>query len=169
MDGMGHQLNFYLTDKDTEMVESAIRALEPVAVLHRRSTGPHPRVVDSLRYREDGRDWLFFELARPSDVASLALRHVEGPEYWTVDIRTAPVLEFSRPFYDGTIIRRGRIYFVSSYFDGNGVPILKDEAFVKWGKRVIRRVRGVLSRQGSFYIGPEARELLDASRLSLAP
>ena len=165
---MGHQLNFYLTDRDTEMVENAIRALEPVVILHRRSAGPAPRELASLRYGEDGHAWLYFDLARPADLPSLSLDHVAGPDYWTVDVRRDPVLEFNRCFSDGKIIRRGRIYFISSCFGEDDAPVRKDEAFVAWGHKVIRRVRSVLTRHGSDYIGPEARALVEASQVSLA-
>lgn len=164
---MGHQLNLYLTHKDTEMVEDAIRAIEPVAILHRRSKGPAPRVLTSLRHDEDGHTWLFFDLVRPADLAMLPVRHVAGPDYWTVDVQRDPVLEFNRCFSDGRIIRRGRVYFVSSYFGPDGAPVMKDEAFVKWGRKVVRRIRSILTKHGGDCIGPEAKALLDASQVSL--
>lgn len=166
---MGQQLNFYLTDKDTEMVEGTIRAIEPVTILHRRSPSPQPRILDALCCREDGAHWPFFDLLRPEDLASLSLRHVAGPDYWTTDVRRDPVLEFNRSSCDGKVIRRGRIYFVAAYFDGDGVWTHKDEDFVKWGQKVIRRVRGALFRHEGFYIGPDAKELLERSQVSLGP
>ena len=164
---MGHQLNFYQTDGDTEMVENAMRAIEAVTVMHRRSSGPAPRVLPSLRCREDSHTWLFFDLARPADLATLSLGHVAGAGYWTADVRRDPVLQFTRCFSDGKIIRRGRIYFVSSYFGQDGTPVMKDEAFVTWGKKVVRRLKDVLTRHEGDYIGPEARALLDGAQVAL--
>ena len=164
---MGHQLNFYLTDSDNEMIETVIRSIEPVAVLHRRAQAPSPRVLPALRLEEDGQAWLFLNLVRLADLDALPFRHVPGPDYWTTDTLRSPVLEFNRGSSNGETIRPSRIYFIASYFGEDDMPVTKDEAFIAWGKKVIRRVRSALVRHGSFYIGPEAKALVEAGQVSL--
>ena len=106
---MGHQVNFYLDPRDTEQIESVLRSLGPMLVLHSRSPRPEPKLLDHLTHEEQGQPWLFYHLVRPEHLGAVVLGHVPAQGYWTVDVLNSPVIEFTRCFFDGTILRRGRL------------------------------------------------------------
>jgi hypothetical protein len=72
------------------------------------------------------------------------------------------VVAFSRCYQDDQLIRRGRFYFVKSYFDARAL-VDKDDGFLKWGNSLMTRARRMLSKDpNSFeYYGPEALRLKD--------
>src|SRR6185312_3714179 len=95
IDGVGHQVNFYLDPADTRRVEAALRGLGPLQILHSRSTSPRPRLVDSLDLEELGQHWLYFHLVRPEDLDAVVMNHVPAQSYWAVDVTKSPVVEFN--------------------------------------------------------------------------
>lgn len=165
---MGKQVNFYLTESDTRIVEKAIRELEPVIVLHMRSDDGRPRILDSLSFKGEGNYWLYYDIVREPDLGSIPLSYVNGANYWKMDVLTSPIVEFSRSFYDGKLMRRGRIYFIESYFDENDALVFKNEDFLKWARKILRVVRKILFKHGTDYLGPEAKELLERSEIVLS-
>jgi hypothetical protein len=82
--------------------------------------------------------------------------------YWVVDVLRSPALELSSCFFDGKILRRGRIYYVDGFGGEDGAWIEKPETFRTWARRVRAAIRKALARQGDFDdIGPDARAWLE--------
>lgn len=159
---MGHQVNFYLDPVDTASLEQALRTLGPLHVLHSRSPGPQPKILDSVTLEENGKPWLFFCLVRPEDMAAVVTAPVPAQGYWTIDELRSPVVELTRCFFDGATLRRGRLYYVDGYYNANGVWEEKSEAFRTWAKRALSRVRRLLKRYDADYIGPGADSWLSS-------
>jgi hypothetical protein len=157
---MGHQVNFYMTPRDVAALEQALHAAVPIVVLHSRSGNERPRVVESLSHDENGQQWLFFYLARPKDLAEIATTFVSTQAYWSIDTTTAPVVEFHLSFFNGKLLRRGRAYYVDSYFGSDQARISKSEEFTKWARKILAVVRRNLVKQDGNYIGPDAKNLL---------
>lgn len=153
---MGHQVNFYLDQDDTKKIESVLRSIGPLLVLHSRSGQPEPRVVDCLLHDEDSRSWLFYHLVRPEDLDGVNLRHVPAQGYWTVDVLTSPVVEFNGCFFDGAILRRGRVYYVDGFYDANQQWKMKSTGFRDWAKAALGGTRKALKKHQSDYIGTGA-------------
>lgn len=153
---MSHQVNFFLDPTDTRNLESELRSLGPLLVLHSRSPSAKPRVVDSVSFEEEGRPWLFFHLVRPEDLDAVVTRHVPAQGYWVVDEQSSPVVQFIRCGFDGRILRRGRLYYVDAIHGPEGEQRLKSEAFRSWAKKVLAVAKKGLRREGFEYIGPGA-------------
>jgi hypothetical protein len=108
-----------------------------------------------------GKTWLTLFLCRPEDVDALRLREVPAHRYWTIDVLSEPVLEFSRPYCDGTVMRRGRLFYQRGDYRQAGTWHAKPEAFVRWADSVLRVARTTLLRDASLdgYLGPEAHSM----------
>jgi hypothetical protein len=166
---VGHQVNFYLDPVDTEWVEQKLRAVAPFAILHSRSSGPEPRVVGSLDCTEGGKPWLYFYLVQPQDLQRVVTRHVPAQGYWTVDVLRSPVVELNRSFFNGQILRRGRVYYVDGFYGPDGSTVEKEEQFRTWAKSLLSTTKKALKRHGSDYIGPNAEAWLASSGGRLEP
>jgi hypothetical protein len=93
-------------------------------------------------------------IARPESLGEIHLRRIPEQGYFLIELGS-PVIEFDRCYFDGTILRRGRIYFRT----GPGL----EPAFVQWANKVLRSVRSELikdSALGPHYYGPAARDWL---------
>ena len=153
---MGHQVNFYVAPDDIDQIESEIRKLEPLLVVHSRSSTPTPRTLSNLRLEEAGLTWLFYFLVRESDVNSVVMDHVPEQGYWSVNVLASPVVEFTRCFFDGKILRRGREYYLERFYDRTGAQVEKGESFRVWAAKVLKTTKRVLQKEGGDYVGPAA-------------
>ncbi len=160
---MSHQLNFYITPGDTDALEAVIRAVDDIYVVPSRFPDKAPQIVPSLRWQRDGVPWLLYFLVRSSDYASLRTSYVERQGYWTLDELRSPVIEFTGSFFDGEILRRGRVYYQDGYWGPSDEWIEKPEEFRRWGKTLFSRIRRSLVRQDSEYIGKDAKAWLERS------
>src|ERR1043165_7618856 len=114
---MGHQLNFFLGPTDQIELETRLRNVDELVILHSRSPTDEPRIVETMNFSEDGKQWLFFHFVRLSDLSAVQIREVPAQRYWVVDILKSPVVEVNRCYYDGKILRRGRLYYVDGFYD----------------------------------------------------
>jgi hypothetical protein len=131
---MGHQVNFYLAPEDLRDLERRLREIQPLTVIHRRSPSDQPRVVDSFEVLEDGKPWFFLACVRTEDLAHVTLRHVPEQGYWVVDEYQSPVIELTRCFFDGRILRSGRLYYNDGFWGPDKTWVEKPEPFRKWAK-----------------------------------
>jgi hypothetical protein len=158
---MGHQLYFFAGPNDLLALEARVKGVDHSPILHQRSFAPTPRVLESTVFKENGKQWLYFYLIRSEDLASVKLREVATQGYWVVEDLTSPVVELNRCYYDGKILRRGRLYYTDGYFEQSGW-IEKSPEFIGWAKRIFAAARKSFKfdRELLSYIGPEAKELL---------
>jgi hypothetical protein len=142
---VGHQVNFFVLPADLPVVESAIRSAGDVCFLEDRTPTDRPAVIDTLAVDpgEMGRRQLGAYIARESEMGAVQTRFIAAQGYWLIESTVSPVLEFDRCFFDGSVLRRGRAYFGS---DLRFRPELPDPGFVKWGDRVLSRIKKVLQR-----------------------
>src|SRR4051812_43648761 len=113
---MGHQVSFYLLPVDTLALEERLRRLGEWRGLHNRSETSEPRILTTLDFEEEGKPWLFLHLARAVDLENIITKYVPEQRYWTLNVQASPVIEFNRCFFDGKILRRGRMYYVDGLF-----------------------------------------------------
>jgi hypothetical protein len=142
---MGHQVNFFVLPEDLPAIEAAIRTTGDVCFLEDRTATPAPAQVATLAFSpgEMGHRPLRAYIARRSDLGAVKMRYIRQQDHWIIDSADSPVVEFDRCFFDGAILRRGRAYFAS---DLRFRPRLPDADFVRWGDRVMTRVRKLLMR-----------------------
>lgn len=158
---MGHQINFYLSPKDVLELEKRLLSVEKTLILHSRSRGPYPRIVDSTDLVEDGHQQNFFNLVRIADLDSVVTKEIKNQGYWSIDELRSPVIEFTRSNFDGALIRRGRLYYIDVYYDDSGKLVGKTLGFDVWAKKVLSKARRSLEYDKELlaYIGAEANEM----------
>ncbi|TKD12159.1 hypothetical protein [Polyangium fumosum] len=162
---MGHQSAFYLTPKDKAELEQRLREKMDFIILLRESPSASPRVVDSLNFSEPDNPWLSKYLARPEDLNEIVMHHVPEQGYWTPDDLFSPVVKCSGCYFDGKILRRGRVYYVDGFYGPDGGWVEKSEAFRKWARMVHTTLKKSLKRRDSKYveyIGADAQAWVDA-------
>lgn len=155
---MGHQVNFYATPPDIDRLGALIGCLESTTVLHDRSPSAKPRVLPSLTFKDKDNEQplLFYFLVREEDVSKVVTRHVSAQGYWAVDVLESPVVEFSSCYFDGKILRRGRVHYVDGFYGEGGAWIDKPESFRAWARNLFKVTRKALKKHGTDYIGEDA-------------
>ncbi len=166
---VGHELNFYMLPEDTIIVQEQLMNLASMKILQARSPTHNPAAVPSLDYREDGKQLLSLFLAREQDLAEIVMHYVDVQNYWTIDALRSPVIEFTGCFYDGKILRRGRVYYVEGYHEQGRGWIEKSTQFDLWAKMILDTMKKTLKRHVSDYIGPKAQSWVETSGGKLIP
>jgi hypothetical protein len=158
---MSHQVNFYLDPIDTNALESLLRDGDDLRILHSRSSSAAPRVVPSVTMEENGVPWLDFYFVRAADLDQVVMRHEQDEGYWTVDALRSPVVEFKRCFYDGSVLRRGRLYFVDGFRGDDEKRVEKPLAFKEWANAALKKTKKMMLRPEGEYIGTHAQSWLE--------
>jgi hypothetical protein len=130
--------------------------------LHSLSEEDRPIILSSTAVNEGGKRWLFFYMVRSEDLQSVVMRNIPAQGRWTVDVLRSPVIELSRSFFDGEILRRGRLYVVDGFFDSNERWVEKGDSFRQWAGLILSATRKRLTKYKTDYIGPSARRWLDS-------
>src|SRR5215207_8977384 len=113
---MGHQITFYMNPTDIRDVENKICGLGSMIILHSNSSYPKPRVVDSLNFTENGQRWLYFRLVRPQELNLVRMQEIPARSMWSVDSLNSPVVEFHCGFFNGELLRDGRVYWLDDFY-----------------------------------------------------
>lgn len=133
---------------------------------------PEPKltITDTLRIPAMGDTWLKMYLAKSVDREKIIIEHVEGQKYWTINDHSL-VVELLRCYFDGGILRRGRLYFQPGFYDRQGTWVEKPKEFIKWADGLLRWIRRNYSKdpETGFYIGPHAREWVSQKNGQLDP
>ena len=154
---MGHQINFFLGQSDLVELETRLTRVGDLTILHSRSPKPEPKVVESVNFTEDRKQWSFY-LVRSADLNNVLIKEVVAQGYWVVNTLFSPVVELDRFHYDGQVLKRGRLYYVDGFYDPQGLWIEKPANFKAWAKRLFTAARKTLvyDKKLGAYIGPEA-------------
>jgi hypothetical protein len=156
---VGHQVNFFATPDDVAQLEKQLGEMD-ACILHDRSPTAQPRSLPGLNFHESGQRLLFYFLVREEDLPKVVTEHVPAQGYWSVDVLRSPVVEFNSCYFDGKILRRGRVYYLDGFYDQDGLWVEKSEGFRSWAKQVLKTTKRILKRHQSDYIGPAALEWL---------
>ena len=144
------------------MIETELQAERPLVLIDDISKSGAPRVVDATA-AEDGTGPRFFHMVRWPDLRSVVMKHVPVRGEWAVDVLESPVIEYTRSFFDGRVLRRGRLYYVDQHHGEDGTLVEKSAVFQEWASSVLEKTRKLLKRHGTDYIGPHAKEWLKSS------
>jgi hypothetical protein len=158
---MGRQIQLYLTPADLADFETSLRSKIEFVALEYRSDGPRPLVTPTFLVKEMGKTWLTLFLARPADLNTLELHEVSAQKYWTLDVLKDPIVEFSRPYFNGTLFRRGRLYYQTGDYATDGTWVEKPELFLEWAESLFKAAKKSLRRSADLdaYLGREAWDL----------
>ena len=84
------------------------------------------------------------------------MNYVAAQKYWTFESFHSPLLEYQRCFFDGRVLRRGRLYYIDGAYGDKDVWIEKSEEFKKWAKSIFSAAKKTLAHEEGFYFGPGA-------------
>jgi len=101
-------------------------------------------------------------VAHRKDLNEIILKEVPAQNYWTVDTLRSPVIELDRCFFDGKIIRRGRLFYDAGYYDDSGKWTGKSTKFVEWATEIFKLIKKSAKRNAKLgaYFGMHAEKWL---------
>jgi hypothetical protein len=151
------QINFFLTASDQAELLMRFGAKGDFVVVQSRARDGNLCLLESAEVKDVGVEPLQVYLARPTDLEAIQFHILESQPYNTVDVVRSPVIELSRCYHVGGRLRRGRLYFVTEYYDG-GAMTRKETAFLKWASDLIAIARRNLMKEPAspFYFGASA-------------
>jgi hypothetical protein len=155
------QLNFYLTANDQAALLTRLRRnVGDFTIVESITERDEPHPVKSAAIKRMGVDRLKLYLARSDDIGAIELNVLSNQPHKTLNVVRSPVVEFIRCYHADGRLRRGRMYFVTAYYDER-VLFYKERAFLDWATALIVTARKGLKRDpsSSGYVGEEARRL----------
>ena len=155
---MGHQVNFYMLPDDLAEFEQMLQRQSGVVFLNAWFSTPAVERLPALAIPEMGKTQLMVYLAREADVPYIHTTAIRSQQHWIVDEGRSPVVEFTRCYYDGKMIRRGRLYFNTRFYDEAGHWVGKPHDFVRWADGLLRWIRKHYRKDPhtTFYVGSHA-------------
>lgn len=158
---MGRQIQLYLVPEDVKSLEAVLRQRH-VQLVAWSSPDASPSILNTSVTRNEHGFRSHCYLVRPHDVENLQLEHVPERGYWTISPYCPQVIEFNGGFFDGKMLRRGRLFYQTEYLDANGLWVKNPEDFTKWAESISRLVKKRFKRDPVFdaYLGDSAREWL---------
>jgi hypothetical protein len=99
-------------------------------------------------------------LVRLRDLSDVVVKEVPAQSHWVVNSLFSPVVELDRCFYNGEVLKPGRLYYEDGFFDRDKW-VKKPPEFTAWAKRILAAARKTLKydRQILAYLGPEASQM----------
>jgi len=113
---MGHQITIYLTPADQKLLEHAYVLKFAASFIARRSSTAAPTILNSLDISQFGKTPIAAFIVPTTQIGALTVRRVSQQPYWTIDLARSPAIEMLRCFYDGRVLRSGRLYYESGFF-----------------------------------------------------
>jgi hypothetical protein len=178
---VGRQINFWMTEADEYAFLDRLRRDDVVWSPYALPLGARPVVHELDEWQPtDDRQWRV--LIRRAEWSKLLVQDIAGnplPEFrpdgfkpWTmVGALSSPAFQWSTCARGPGLIKRGRIYYSTDYFDADSVPKVqfKEPEPTKWFDRLtgwLRR-RGRKHNYKGQYIMPDAATQLDAGHLEI--
>lgn len=166
---MNKQFSFYLTPNDFLNLERALRKVTQILIFSEESKDSKPLELPSFEIDKMGKDNLAVYLTCRGCDGKMFLDKIEKQKIWIVDSLCSPVIELSRCFFDGNILRAGRMYYTTGYYLEDGFWTDKDSKFLEWAKKVFAVAKRNLKRKKELdaYFGKEALQLYGESTIRL--
>lgn len=159
---MGRQLNFYMHPDDLAAFQCDVERRHAV-VLASRATSPSSVRLPTVLVTKYGVEPLCIYLAREEDLHLVRHDEIGESRDYAIDSLRSPVIEFSRCYFGDGVIRRGRLWFSTGYFENGGERRNQPEEFVRWASGWLRSLRRQYLRlKDGDFAGPEAKKWFDA-------
>jgi hypothetical protein len=164
------QVNFYLLPEEQEWFETTLKECDDFVVVTGMNSPMEPQIVNTTVIQQMGQEKLTIYLCRSLETSCLVARSIPTRKLWVVDELRSPVVEYTRCYFDGGLLRRGRLYVVGQFFDDAGQRVEKNPGFVLWAKSLITKAKSVLKRRDDGdYIGPKALQALESGQIRISP
>jgi hypothetical protein len=153
---MGRQVQIYLLPSDAVKLIAILKQKADLRLLSGHSTTSEPHEVDSPILTAGGTtraDCLIAPIR-----ASIRAEYIESQNLWSVDTLVSEVIELTACYFDGTSIKRGRMYYQVGFYNGNGVWQDKSPEFLSWAEMIFRTAKRFLKRDKALdaYVGEDA-------------
>ena len=149
------QLNFYLNMHDQFILDAKIQNVENTVFCKYLSPNKSPVFLKTTKIDDMGNEYLKILILREQDIDKLIFREIKDTDSFSINTIKSPVLEYSRCFVSDDLIRRGRLYFIKTYYNEQESLIEKEPCFVAWASRVIKEARGgLILEKPRNYFGP---------------
>jgi hypothetical protein len=168
---MAKQFSILATDTDLKDLQEHLVLCGDVQILSSEATDDlqdlRPLTSLSVPLSRIGKDSLFCYLA-PLRLPRRVMAERDSPVKVHVNLDESHLIEFWRPYYDGKIMREGRLYY-QNRVTRNDEFVEKDDAFCRWADSVMRIVRLKLKRHKGFgcYVGAHALEDILAKKVTV--
>jgi len=158
---MGRQCTLFLTPADMQRLEADLANQAVPLIIAGRLRCNELEFQSHLSIRRMGDEWLTLYLTRPEDLEQIRLLETTDQGYWHVDSLRSPVVEFCRCYYGNGILRCGRLFFDTGYYDNTGHWIDKSDQFLTWADAVLAQARRTLYYDKTLqsYFGTDAARL----------
>jgi hypothetical protein len=163
----GHQVRFYALPIDFDEIEATIRALDrDVRFLDRKLHDGKLFELEHLDRAPDGRVEIILERHLPY----LSYGPSSGPPAY-MDSLLSPILEFDGYYFNGELLRQGRLYFTPSFYDDDGALCRKPVEFLNFADRALKATRRLFKRNPTFdgYVGKAAADWIEAVHAKQIP
>lgn len=135
------QLNFYLNLSDQHLFDQMLRADGQTKLCRYQTEQASPCFLKSSIIRKMGEEPLKIVLVRKSDIEDIQYRKIRDRNIYSIDTLRSPVIEYSRCYVGDNVIRRGRLFFVKTYYDDKDVLIKKSSDFLAWANQMLGDAR----------------------------
>lgn len=149
-----------MASDDIKEFEDAVSSIEKdVYFVEDHLKNKKIETIDTLSPPQDEGSLYKIYLIKKEYIRNIKLRFVDIQNYWTIDFNM-PVVEFNRCYYNDKIMRRGRLYFETGFYDKNGSSVEHPKDFIEFADELLKWVRKHYSRdkKTGFYVGPHAKK-----------
>ena len=157
------QINFFLTTADQADLINSLDPLGEFVYVRNVSRDGTPEILESASIATATNESLQIYIAQLREIKNIVFQRLPNVTFSSIDVVRSPVVQFVRCYQDERCIRRGRLYFVTAYYDRRQ-QIEIDEVFLSWARKIVARARRVLKKEdGSLiYYGKQALHLKQA-------
>lgn len=161
---MGKQFSILLTAVDLQKLDDILRASGDVEILSAEATADDTDLLPLSAARHQSIWCYLVPVGLPR---RLLLRRL-SPMKVDLDQSRSHVIEYWRSYSDGTIIRRGRLWYEHTYLE-QGEFVRKDVDFCRWADRVMSRARRALryDKDHLAYLGEDAAAQIRSNNLTV--
>ena len=152
------QINFFLNEQDQIELNDLFSNDGELIFCKSRSEQAKPKILDSSVIKKMGGEPLKILLVRKADLDLLKFRYLKIRNEFVIDTIDSPVVEYSRCFLCDEFIRRGRMYFLKSFYDDAENMVTKNDCFLSWADALLNTTKAELIRSANGdFLGKGAR------------
>ncbi len=155
---MGRQINYFMHPDDEAEFINFIKSTADICFITRPQRGPNLEILDSISSASLQGHWGSVYILWNRYRSDVKIDLIEEG-HWHINTNS-PLIEFGLCYYDKVILRRDRLYFITSYYNEDSELIKMPEEFLKWGSRIISWIRKNYSKDPitGFYMSPAAAD-----------
>jgi len=155
---MGRQINFFMAPEDLKEFDSFVFRDKSVSAIPNTLVSTVVSPLELARTIEGDFGSLRVYIFREQDLERVRIRRGGAEGSWVVDGLRSPTVEIFRSYFDGQILRRGRLFFDLGYCDDNSEWVDKPSDFLSWAQGLVHWIRGqyVKDEKTGCYVGTHA-------------